>query len=163
MRPAVLCALLALAAACGHPSYPQAVAHPLLGRPLPVIHRRTTDGQPIDLAALAGKPVLVKFFADYCPPCRETLAAAEHVHQTHPEVAFVGIDEDESSDTASSLVRRYGLTFPVVHDAGNFLSARFHVHTIPMTFVADATGVVRWVGAEGQTEDDLEKAVEAAR
>jgi len=33
---------------------------------------------------------------------------------------------------------------------------------MPATFVADAHGVVRWVGGEGQTEDDLTRAVEAA-
>lgn len=32
-----------------------------------------------------------------------------------------------------------------------------------MTFVADRAGVIRWVGGEGQTEDDLTRAVEAAR
>jgi hypothetical protein len=33
---------------------------------------------------------------------------------------------------------------------------------MPMTFVADGSGVIRWVGGEGQTEEDLRRAVEAA-
>lgn len=159
-----LLALLFFAVACGRPAgYPASVAHPLAGKPLPEIHHRTTlDGQPFDSAQLAGRPVLVKFFADYCVPCRETLPAAQRIHAAHPDVAFVGIDEDETAETAQSLAQRYGLTFPVVHDEGNVLSGRFRVSSLPMTFVADRTGVVRWVGAEGQTEGDLESAVEAA-
>jgi thiol-disulfide isomerase/thioredoxin len=130
---------------------------------MPEIHHRTTlDGQPLDSAQLAGKPVLVKFFADYCVPCRETLPAAERIHEAHPDVVFVGIDEDESAETAHSLAQRYGLTFPVVHDESNVLSGRFRVSSLPMTFVADRAGVVRWVGADGQTEDDLRNAVETA-
>jgi hypothetical protein len=64
---------------------------------------------------------------------------------------------------AASLAQRYGLSFAVVHDEGNVLSGRFRVSTMPTTFVADSTGVVRWVGGEGQTEDDLRRAIEAAR
>ncbi len=154
-----------LAVSCGGaPVYPASSAHPLLGKPLPAMHhRQTLDGKPLDEGALAGKPVLVKFFADYCAPCKATLPAAEKVHEAHPEVVFLGIDEDESTETATALVQRYGLTFPVVHDAANALSARYRVSTIPTTFVADADGVIRWVGGEGQTEDDLRRAVEAAR
>jgi thiol-disulfide isomerase/thioredoxin len=161
----VSCVLVALAAACtGHPSYPPSVADPLLDKPLPALHHRATlDGHPLDAAELAGKPVLVKFFADYCQPCKATLPAAERVHQAHPGVVFVGIDEDESEEAASALVQRYALTFPVLHDAGNVLSGRFRVSTLPMTFVADRAGVIRWVGDEKQTEDDLRRAVEAAR
>lgn len=157
-------ALVACSLACGHPSFPASSSHPLLGQPLPQIHhRQTLMGEPFDAAQLAGKPVLVKFFADYCKPCKETLPAAERVHEAHPEVMFLGIDEDESVDTANSVVQRFGLTFPVVHDDSNVLSGRFRVDSMPMTFVADARGVIRWVGGEGQTEDDLRKAVEAVR
>lgn len=155
---------VALTWSCGHPSYPQSAAHPLLGQPLPAIHHRTTlDGRPFDSAQLSGKPVLIKFFAEYCKPCKETLPAAERVHEAHPDVMFVGIDEDESVDAANALVQKYSLTFPVIHDDGNVLSGRFRVSTMPMTFVADGSGAIRWVGDETQTEDELTGAVEASR
>jgi thiol-disulfide isomerase/thioredoxin len=155
---------IALLGACGHAAYPASAAHALLGKPLPAIHHRTTlDGQPFDGSQLAGRPVLVKFFADYCKPCKDSLPAAQRVYQAHPDIAFVGVDEDESAALASAVVQRYGLTFPVIHDESNVLSGRFRVANMPMTFVADAAGVVRWVGDETQTEDDLRRAVEAAR
>ena len=163
-RTALLGLVVVLAAACGRPAgYPTSADNPLYGKPLPEIHHRTTlDGQPFDSAQLAGRPVLVKFFADYCLPCRETLPAAERIHESHPDVVFVGIDEDESAETAQSLAQRYGLTFAVVHDDSNVLSGRFRVSSLPTTFVADRSGVVRWVGADGQTEEDLRNAVETA-
>ncbi|HEY8040004.1 MAG TPA: TlpA disulfide reductase family protein [Polyangiaceae bacterium] len=159
-----LCTLVAVAAgACGHPSFPPSAGHPLLGTPLPEIrHRQTLGGVPFDGRQLAGKPVLVKFFADYCRPCKDTLPAAERVHEDHPDVAFLGIDEDESAEIATDVARRFGLTFPVIHDGSNVLSGRFRVSSMPMTFVADGSGVIRWVGGEGQTEEDLRRAVEAA-
>jgi thiol-disulfide isomerase/thioredoxin len=151
------------AAACGAPAFPPSSGHPLLGAPLPDIHRKSLDGHAIDKGALTGTPVLVKFFADYCQPCKETLPAAERIHEAYPDVTFVGVDEDDSSETAQDVARRYGLTFPVVHDAANVLAGRFRVSSMPTTFVADATGTIRWVGAEGQTEAELRQAVQAAR
>ncbi len=165
MRPHPLALGGLVVAACAGPAvYPVSSPHPLLAKPLPQIrHCQTLDGRPLEAQAWSGHPVLVKFFASYCQPCKDTLPATERVHEAHPEVAFLGIDEDESPEAASALAQRYGLTFPVVHDDGNVLSGRFRVDTMPMTFVADSAGVVRWVGGAGQTEEDLRQAVAAAR
>ncbi len=165
VRRRVACLAAAGAVACaacvGAPAFPASASHPLLGRPLPEMrHRQTVDGQPLQIGQT---PVLVKFFADYCQPCRTTLPAAERIHEEYPDVEFVGIDEDDTQETARDLARRYGLTFPVVHDPGNVLAGRFRVSAMPATFVADASGVVRWVGGEGQTEEELRQAVRAAR
>jgi cytochrome c biogenesis protein CcmG/thiol:disulfide interchange protein DsbE len=148
---------------CAPPQFPASASNPLLGQALPEIHRRSLDGHAIDQGLLQGTPVLVKFFADYCQPCKETLPAAERIHEAYPDVTFLGVDEDDTSETASDVVRRYGLSFPVIHDSGNVLAGRFRVTAMPTTFVADPHGVVRWVGAEGQTEGDLRQAVQAAR
>jgi cytochrome c biogenesis protein CcmG/thiol:disulfide interchange protein DsbE len=161
---AALATLAALAgAACGPPAFPVSASHPLLGAQLPEIRRQSLDGHTDDKGSLTGTPVLVKFFADYCQPCKETLPAAERVHEAYPDVMFVGVDEDESGETARDVARRYGLSFPVVHDASNVLAGRFRVSSMPMTFVADSSGVIRWIGAEGQTEQELRQAVQAAR
>jgi thiol-disulfide isomerase/thioredoxin len=162
--PCALSLAVVATVACGHPAtYPTSAAHPLLGSGLPAIHsRRTLDGQTFDAAQLKGRPVLVKFFAAYCAPCKESLPAAERVHQAHPEVAFIGIDEDESMEAATALARRYGLTFPVIRDESNVLSGRFRIDSMPATFVADRSGVIRWVGGQDQREDDLRRAVEAS-
>jgi cytochrome c biogenesis protein CcmG/thiol:disulfide interchange protein DsbE len=166
-RTGPFAALAALACgtgiACGPPAFPVSASHPLLGGPLPEIHRQSLDGHTVDKGSLAGTPVLVKFFADYCQPCKETLPAAQRIHEEYPDVMFVGVDEDESGETARDVARRYGLSFPVVHDASNVLAGRFRVSSMPMTFVADASGTIRWIGAEGQTEGELRQAVQAAR
>jgi hypothetical protein len=85
-----------------------------------------------------------------------TLPAAERLHKKHADVAVIGIDLDDSQTVASEMVTTYGLTFAVVHDAGNVLSGRFRVHDLPVTFVADRTGNVVRVLGPGQTEAELE-------
>jgi thiol-disulfide isomerase/thioredoxin len=132
-----------------------------LSKELPAFHRPTIDGRGFDTVLLRGKPVVVKFFAQYCEPCKKTLPAAERLHRDNPDVTFVGIDVDDYSTTAMKMTSAYGLTFPVIHDTGQVLKGRFRVADLPVTFVADRQGVVRWIGGPGQTERDLEQALGA--
>lgn len=149
---------------CGcasQPPLPPTAPSALLEKPLPDFTRPGLGGRRITTARLRGRPVVVKFFADYCAPCKHTLPAAERVHERYPDVAFVGISEDEQAATAQRLVRRFHLTFPVVRDRGNVLAGRFRVSELPVTFVADRRGVVRWVGGPAQTEGQLAQALAA--
>jgi len=133
----------------------------LFGKPLPKIRRATLDGSRFDSSALGGRVVVVKFFADYCAPCKKTLPAAEQLHREHPEVAFVGISEDEDPATAAGIAQRYQLSFPIIHDRGQALAGKFRVAELPATFVAARDGGIRWVGGASQDEADLKSAVEA--
>lgn len=132
-------------------------------KPLPEIKRRTLDGATFDTASARGKKVtVVKFFAKFCEPCRQSLPWFQAFAKQHPNVAVLGIAEDERESDARELVAAYGLTFPVVHDTGNALSGRFRVSDMPITFVADRQGRIRWIGGPDQTEAQLEAAVSAS-
>lgn len=51
----------------------------------------------------------------------------------------------------------------VVHDAGNVLSGRYRVTELPVTFVIDPAGRIRFVGTAAESEEDLGGAIAAAR
>ncbi len=151
-------------AACrpsGPATPPASAASPLAQKPVPTFARPTLSGERIDTDELRGQVVVIKFFAEYCEPCKRTLPAAEKLHRKHPNVVFVGVSEDEYSSIAQQVVATYGLSFSVVHDKGNVLAGRFRVTEMPVTFVVDAQGVVQWVGGPGQDEDDLAAAIDA--
>jgi len=132
-----------------------------VAKSVPDFARPTLAGARIDTEQLRGQVLVIKFFAKYCEPCMRTLPAAEKLHQKHPEVAFIGISEDEYASDAQSLVDGFGLSFPIVHDQGNILAGRFRVSEMPVTFVVNGQGVVQWVGGPDQDEDDLAAAVAA--
>jgi thiol-disulfide isomerase/thioredoxin len=158
------CALLATCAiGCSSTViYPQSASSHLYAKTLPEFSRSALDGARIDVHELRGRAVVVKFFAEYCEPCKRTLPAVERLHKGHPTVAFVGVSEDDYATTARDIGKSFGLTFPIVHDMGKALKGRFRVSEMPVTFIADRQGVVRWVGGPGQTEAELAQAVEAA-
>lgn len=149
-------------------SYPQNALSPsgpsaLDAKAMPDVKRRTLDGGTFDTAQARGhKVVVVKFFAKYCEPCKRSLPWFQRFAADHPEVAVLGVDEDERESDARDVVGMFGLRFPVVHDTGNALSGRFRVSDMPITFVADRKGRIRWVGGPDQTEADLEAAVSAS-
>jgi len=118
----------------------------------------------VDTEQLRGKVIVVKVFAKYCAPCVRTLPATQALYESvAPRVAFVGIAVDEVREDVQSMIDRYGLTFPIVHDRKGVLAARFRASALPATFVVTAEGVVHWVGGGDMTEDALRRAIASAK
>ncbi len=160
----VLASFVLVAPGCGRKkTAPPTLPSALLGQPIPSFRRPTLAGATFDTQAAKGKLVVVKFFAEYCAPCKVTLPEAESLSRKHDDVEFVGISEDEYESKTRQMIGQYGLTFPVVHDGGQVLAGRFRVAELPMTFVIDAGGTVRWVGGPGQQKGDLEAAIRTVR
>lgn len=161
-RRVLLSLALTPLAACSA-SLPPSAPSPLLGKTLPEIRRPTLAHGDLNATHLRGRPVVVKFFAEYCEPCKRTLGVAQRLSVEHPNVQFVGVSEDEYQATAEKLVKQHGLTFPVVLDRAHVLQGRFRVREMPVTFVADSSGIIRWVGGPAQTEDELADAIASIR
>lgn len=153
----------ALSLACASASMPPSAEGPALGRPLPEFTRRTLDGAPVTAASLRGKIVVVEFFAQYCKPCWQALPQVQRLAAGDPELAVLGVGEDEFASETRLMARQLGLSFPVVHDAGNALAGGFRVRQIPATLVLDRSGVVRWQARPGDGVAELRRAVAAIR
>jgi cytochrome c biogenesis protein CcmG/thiol:disulfide interchange protein DsbE len=135
----------------------------MLDAPLPAFHRPTLQGGAFDSAAPAAKGhlLVIDFFAAYCRPCQRKLPALEALHRRQPGLSIVGISLDDTGAAAMKSVARHHLTFPVVHDAGNVLAGRLRVTELPVSFVVDGHGRIRWVGGPDQPDDALARAVSA--
>ena len=110
---------------------------------LPDLH----SGKPVSLSALRGKPVIVNFFASWCPDCRQELGAmATIAHMTKGQLAVVGVDSNETSAAAATrLLAAAGATYPVAVDAQATVASRYLVQALPVSYFLDASGKV--VGA----------------
>ncbi len=97
------------------------VSEELRGRPLPGFESQTLDGQPFSSRDLVGKPVIVNFFASWCPVCSMELKDLQtlqpDLRQRGVSVIEVLVDPVETPDTvdaARQQLARSPLPFPVV-------------------------------------------------
>jgi thiol-disulfide isomerase/thioredoxin len=98
------------------------------------------DRGEIALAAAPGKPTVVNFFAAWCEPCKRELPALQAAAAATPDVAFLGVDHQDSRLDAIELLDAYGVTYPAGYDPRGDVAARYAVRGLPATVFIAADG-----------------------
>ena len=113
-------------------------------------------GRQVSLNSLAGRPVIVNFFASWCTPCRkETPLLAKFFRARRGSVAVIGIDVSDQSAAALAFVHRSGVTYPVATEpASDRTVVAYDLPGLPAIFFLDAHHriVKRVYGAVTQAE-----------
>ena len=146
--------------------YPEAYLPPVLPRPLPSFTVQSLKGEEVASRSLAGKPMLVDFWATWCQPCISAMPELQKLHQRHAAKGFsvVGISIDEGAEggkKARQFAEKRKLVYPVYVDATKTPAwSVLHVRAIPAMFLVDGQGriVQQWSGKIDIRE--VERAVE---
>jgi len=140
---ALVCGVLALAAAgvggCSQP----VTKHLITGQPFPAITLTHLDGTPRSMDAYRGKLVIFNVWATWCGPCRRELPSLEHLSKVLDPARFAVVAMSVDSDPVS--VREYlldkGITLTSYIDKGARIAEDvFGVRGFPDTFIIGPDG-----------------------
>jgi len=122
------------------------------GRPAPPwsLPALRHPGDVVSFAGFAGRPVVVNFWASWCPPCRKEMPAlAAAARRLAGKVDFVGVDTNDSRPAAIAFAAKTGVAYPLGFDPHGDLASTYGVYGLPTTFFVSAQGRLlgRQVGA----------------
>ena len=134
-----------------------------VGKAAPEFSMPLIGGGTFELSAHLGNPIVVNFWASWCPPCRRESPLLERTWRAYAGdgVLFVGVDIQDNPEDAQAYLDEFDLTFPNGTDQGGRITVDYGVIGLPVTFFIGAEGIVegRFVGA--LREDRLVKWVES--
>ncbi len=129
---------------------------PAVGHPAPDFTLTTAGGETFKLSDLRGTPVVLNFWATWCPPCRAELPELEAAsNRFAKQVIVVGVNQAEAPAAVQMFATQLGLTFAIPLDKDAAVSQRYFVRSLPTTFFIDRNGVIRQLQVGPVTEATL--------
>lgn len=114
-----------------------------VGAEPPPLALATLDGDRVDLEALAGRPVMIHFWATWCSVCRREFGAMNAVAASAPPDAVVlsVVEDSDDLDYLAGFVAERGIAYPVLLAAPETIGA-WRISVFPTTYYIDANGLV---------------------
>lgn len=122
---------------------------PQAGQLAPDFALTSFDGEPIRLAAYRGLPVVMNFWASWCPPCRAEAPVLRNVaRNTQGRVVFIGIDVRDTASDARKFINDYDIPYLNGADVNGAVEDTYGGIGIPYTvfIAADGTIARTWLG-----------------
>ena len=115
----------------------------------------TNKGTTFDLNII-DKPVLINFWATWCPPCRMEMPGLQNIYEKYKDrVEFVMINLGETNETISDfLIENETYTFPIGYDESGYYGLKYAIVSIPTTIILDKNKIIKHylVGARDEKE-----------
>lgn len=119
------------------------------------------DKSTVYLSNLMDKPVVLNFWASWCPPCKSEMPSFEEAYIEYGEdVNFVMVSVDSSLSDARGLISESSYTFPAYHDAYSEGSYYYNVTSIPRTYFITTDGAIVLSCTKAISKDTLCEGIE---
>jgi len=119
-----------------------------LSGPAPGFSLQSSDGQPVSLASLKGKVVMVNFWATWCVPCRQEMPHLQALYDRYNSLGFellaVNVEKN-NAEGARKWLEETPVTFPVLFDPNNEVTKLYKVQTMPSTVLVARDGTMRFI------------------
>ena len=105
------------------------------------------DGATVKLSGYIGKPVVLNFWASWCPPCKSEMPHFNSVYEEVKEdVIFLMVNLTdgvlETEENGRQYITENGYTFPVLYDKDQEAAYAYGIRSIPSTVFIDEDGTI---------------------
>jgi thiol-disulfide isomerase/thioredoxin len=132
-----------------------------LGSAAPAAKLQTLDGKDTDLSAYVGKgPVLMEFWAVWCPNCKElepTLLSVAKKYGNRVKFIGIAVSVNETPDRVKAFVEKHGMPGDQLFDTKGNATGAYDVPATSYVVLLDKSGKVVYTGLGGK--QDLESAI----
>ena len=131
------------------------------GKAAPEFELELLEGSRVSLSDFTGHPVLINYWATWCPPCREELPLIqERLDRYSPDLVVLTINAGEDPETIRNFIRQKAFSFHVLLDPDWKAEALYGIYAYPTTVFIDREGLIqaRYVG--GMSADILDEYLE---
>ncbi|TCT20669.1 TlpA family protein disulfide reductase [Thiobaca trueperi] len=120
----------------------ESVLTPVPERPLaPDFSLPGPDGRIYRLADDRGRPVILNFWATWCPPCRAEMPSMQRAHDILAgEVAVIAINVGDDAASIADFLVETPVNFPLPMDLETQIAPRYPMFGLPTTFIIDPEG-----------------------
>jgi peroxiredoxin len=118
------------------------------------------NGNRVSLSEYSGKVVVLDFFADWCPPCRQEVPDFIELEKQYGADGFsmIGVALVDRK-AAKAFSDKMGINYPVLIDDGNVSAAYGPIRSIPTTFVIDKEGKIAKIYIGYRPKEVFEKSI----
>ena len=101
-------------------------------------------GSQVGLANYSGRPVVILFWATWCPHCANEMSAIQSVYRQYQTkgLAVLALDVGESATKAHSYRSSHNLTFIILNDSNQTVASQYHVTGFPTNFFVRSSGQI---------------------
>lgn len=107
----------------------------------PALSATLLDGKPYVLPIKPAQPVLVHFWATWCPICRTEQSSIASLAHDNPNVISIAM-QSGSASAVQQYMREQAVSFPVINDPEGLISSGWGVHAVPASFIIGTDGTI---------------------
>lgn len=102
------------------------------------------DEELVTLSELRGTPIVINFWATWCPPCRAEMPLFEAYAEMHEEsLVILAVNSGEQTQDVEAFTANFGTDLVFLLDFENEIGNLYQVRGLPTTYFIDAEGFLQ--------------------
>ncbi len=128
------------------------------GKPAPDFALLSLEGKTYRLSDFRGQPVVLNFWATWCPPCKAEMPLLDQrAQELKGRAVFLAVNFEETKEQVESFAASFDFQgLLILLDPKGIVGRKYFINALPTTFFIDSNGVIRGVRLGVLTETMLD-------